>query len=111
MKENYGTKVVQIAGKDVHFEYPVAQLLLFQDMIIVRVEPNTGVVLNTNVYGFSKSGLLEWEIEESPHGTQEDKPYMSIFISKEKLIASNWNGVNYSVDLRSGKVKAISMNR
>ncbi len=112
MKEDYSRKVIQIAGQDVHFEHPVSELLLFKEMTIVRVETNAEIILNTNGYGFNKLGALEWIIEESPHGTQEDKPYMSIFISKEKkLIASNWNGVDYSVNLQSGKVRAISMNR
>jgi hypothetical protein len=81
------------------------QAKTYLDLIIVKVESPAGTIFNRNVFGLSKNGESRWQIQESEHGTQKDKPYIDIFInSDETLITANWNGVNYLVDPDNGKI-------
>lgn len=99
-------------GKEISLPCPVVESLTCSDLFIVRVEPPVGAILNKNVFAYGSNGSLKWEIEESPHGTENDKPYVSIFISEDgKLSAGNWNGVDYLVDLSAGKVVASAFNK
>lgn len=60
-------------------------------------------IFNRNVSALSMHGELLWQIEESPHGTQIDKPYVNLLCDKHGLvITGNWNGLSYSADLHNG---------
>lgn len=91
------------------FPFKISQAIEKDECIIIRLEPDVGKVLNQNVYCITlDDGTLKWKIEESPHGTQTDKPYTRIFLSGNSLIAGNWNGIDYKVDFSNGKVTAYS---
>ncbi|MFW3165845.1 hypothetical protein WBQ28_15260 [Pseudomonas syringae pv. syringae] len=101
-----------VAGNLVELPYPVGDVKIVDDLIIVRVEPPAGEVFNRNVFGIAKSGELLWQIEESPHGTQDDKPFIDIAVNRDnKLVAGNWNGVAYHVDIGSGKISVDSFDK
>ncbi|MEJ2046486.1 MAG: hypothetical protein P8X89_24805 [Reinekea sp.] len=92
--------------------YPVVEALKIGELVIVRVEPTVGEIFNTNIFGFTVDGHYKWRIEESPHGTEADKPFTSISVSQDnQLIAGNWNGVDYVVDVRNGTIKTIAFNK
>lgn len=102
-----------IAGARVDLPCEVGEVLEIEGLVVVLVEPPIGEVLNRNVYAYTKQGLLAWQIEESPHGTELDKPFIGISVNtgnSGELIAANWNGVDYSVSLKDGSiaVKAFS---
>jgi len=59
----------------------VVQALVFNELLIVRVEPDVGKIFNRNIFAYSKDCQVRWQIEESPHGTEVDKPYTSIALS------------------------------
>ena len=70
---------------------------------MILVDPAPDVIFNRNVFALSIHGELLWQIEESPHGTQVDKPYVNLYCDKNgTVIAGNWNGVSYSVNLLNG---------
>ena len=82
-----------------------------QGLSILRVYPDDSDLraypreqLNRNVYAFGGDGRLRWQIEEAPHGGERDKPYMAIRIVDGVLVAGNWTGVDYVVDLHNGHV-------
>lgn len=105
-------RVIFIKGKAIELPYPVAESLNFGELVILRVEPTSGEIFNTNVFGFTNAGNCKWKIAESPHGTETDKPFTSISVSQNgQLIAGNWNGVDYAVDVRSGAIKAVTFNK
>lgn len=104
--------VLWIAGARVDLPYEVDEVLEMQDLVIVRVEPPVGQIFNRNVFAYTKQGLLVWEIEESPHGTELDKPFVGIRKGEPgELIAANWNGVDYSVNLKSGSIGVKAFNK
>ncbi len=92
--------------------FPVAEALEYEQSVIVRVDPPAKELFNSNVYRFTLSGDCLWQIEPSSHGTQENKPYVSIHTSSHNsLVASNWNGVDYIVNIEDGSVEVKSFKK
>ena len=91
----------------ISFDNEIAQTLEHEGCVIVLFHIPEGKVENRNICCVDEAGKILWEIEESPHGTQSDKPFMGVYFDKEKLIASNWNGVDYLVDLDTGKISTL----
>lgn len=104
--------LIFINGKKLELPFPVADALEYKKSIVVRVDPPAREILNDNIYCFTLSGNFLWQIEPSPHGTQVNKPYVSINVSSSSnLIASNWNGVNYIVNIEDGSIEVKSFNK
>jgi hypothetical protein len=101
-----------IANKCVALPFPIAEVFEYKDLIVARVEPCTGVIFNRNIFAFTAHGNLLWQIEESPHGTEKDKPYTRIFLNNDGLlVAANWIGVDYLVNVKNGSISTISFNK
>lgn len=101
-----------IAGTHIELPCEVGEILEAEGLVVVRLEPPIGQVFNRNIFAYSEQGLLLWQIEESPHGTEPDRPYVAI--SKDEaggVVAANWNGIDYSVNLDNGYIKAKAFNK
>lgn len=97
--------VLWIQGKAISLPHPVVDVKVLGKTVVAKVESDPGNVFNRNVFAFSADGELLWQIEESPHGTETDKPYVDIGVDKSgNLVAGNWNGVDYFVDIETGKI-------
>lgn len=112
LKYRVNEGVLTINEKEIKLPYPVIEVLNFQGLIIVRVEPSIGEIYNQNIFAIDNTGKIMWQIVESPHGTEADKLYTSISVLAEnQLIAGNWNGVDYAVDLDDGSISTKSFNK
>ena len=112
LKYSLNEEVLAVIGKAIDLPYPVVQAFDFQGLIIVRVEPTIGEIYNRNIFALDNIGEIKWQIAESPHGTEADKPYTSISVTAEnELIAGNWNGVDYVVALGDGSISTKSFNK
>ncbi|WP_223435071.1 MULTISPECIES: hypothetical protein [unclassified Pseudomonas] len=101
-----------IAGQLVDLPCAVGEVVECGDFLAVRVEPAIGVIFNRNVFAIARSGKVLWQIAESPHGTETDKPYVVIFrVKDEGLVAANWNGVDYLVNLECGSISTKTFNK
>lgn len=101
-----------IGGRLVDLPYAVDEVVECGDFLAVRVEPAIGVIFNRNVFAIARSGKVLWQIAESPHGTETDKPYVAIFRDKDEgLVAANWNGVDYLVSFESGDISTKAFNK
>lgn len=101
-----------IGGDCIDLPCTVGDVIVCGGLIVVRVEPPVGVILNRNVFAYTKEGRLLWRIEESPHGTEVDKPYVKIFLDvQNRLVAGNWNGVDYLVGCDDGSIIAKAFNK
>lgn len=104
--------VLIMADKVIELPCPVIQALDFQRLIIVRVDPAFGEIYNRNIFALDANGEVKWQIAESPHGTEDDKPYTSLGINDgTELIVGNWNGVGYTVSLGDGSITVNSFNK
>ncbi|MHC8310455.1 hypothetical protein ACYZUC_12670 [Pseudomonas sp. GT1P32] len=101
-----------IGGKLVDLPYTVGEVVVCGNLLAVRVEPPIGVIFNRNVFAVARGGKVIWQIAESPHGTEMDKPYVVIFRDKDEgLVAANWNGVDYLVNLECGSISTKAFNK
>lgn len=92
--------------------YPIVETVLYGDLLIVRLEPPVGTIFNRNVFALTSDGHTKWQIEESPHGTVAEKPYVRIsFDSTGSLVASNWIGIDYCVDPKDGRIRTKAFNK
>lgn len=93
------------------FPYPVVDVVLVEQLIVLMVEPSSGIIFNRNVYAFSDEGDFVWQIAESPHGAG-DNPYVAIRLDHQnRLLACSWNGNDYLVDSKNGEITAVAFNR
>ncbi len=114
MELNYSINegVLMVKGKAIELPYPSVQAIDIQGLIVVRVEPAIGEIYNRNIFALDGSGEVKWQIAESPHGTEADKPYTSISVTEDReLVAGNWNGVDYVVALGDGSISTRSFNK
>lgn len=101
-----------IGHQHIRLPYPVKHVLRHGDNLVISIESAPGVIFNRNVFAVSMHGEVLWQIEESPHGTQADQPYMDVYCDQNgELIAGNWNGISYSVNLTNGTVCAVAFEK
>lgn len=105
--------VIYINNEKIDLPFPVAEALEYEQSVIVRVDPPAKEIFNSNIYRFTLSGDCLWQIESSPHGTEDNKPYVSIYTSSshDSLVVSNWNGVDYIVNIEDGSVEVKSFRK
>ncbi|EPN30072.1 hypothetical protein A244_39233, partial [Pseudomonas syringae pv. actinidiae ICMP 18807] len=69
-------------------------------------------IFNRNIFAVSKTGEVLWQIDESSHGTQADKPFMSLYRNEnDQVVVGCWNGVTYAVDVENGEIRVIQFDR
>jgi len=96
----------------------IKQKVEIGDLKIVRkYPPDTKLAsyprnkLNRNIEAYDQNDNLVWVIEEAPDGGENlDKAYMKIWLEDGRLIAGNWIGIDYLVDLDKGSVSPIKTN-
>ncbi len=104
--------ILNLANKNIELPASIKQCVKVGGMTVVRVYPSDKMLndypqdkLNRNVYAYDVSGELVWQIQEAPHGgSGEDKAYMDIKVDGDKLVAGNWIGVDYFVNIANGIV-------
>ena len=101
-----------VGERRVPLPFPVVEAVEAGPTLVVRVEVPAGERLNRNVYRIAGDGSIVWQREESPHGTEKDKPYMRIWNEPGgELRVGNWNGVYYRVDLATGSITPVGLPR
>ena len=64
---------------------------------------------NQNITGENEQGELIWQIEDI--NPLDDSPFSSIRpFDKEKIIAYNWIGMDYFIDIQTGKLELVNKN-
>ncbi len=104
LKNSYEEKnnKLYINGNETTVPLPVKTVLDLNDRIIVL---SRELSLNINVFCLDVDGNILWKIQECPHGDGA-KPYTNIRMSDAgELIAYNFIGFDYRVDLNTGAVE------
>ena len=105
LKINHNQLTIVHAGNEkiITFSFPVSQLIQFEQIIVVSVEPEQHHILNENLFGVSYGGKILWQIEKMEH-VSNDSPYMGIAKKNEMLSAYNWDGFRYLINPETGKI-------
>lgn len=90
------------AVRQIAFNWPIAQILEFPDVILVRTEPKQGACDNQNIYGVSALGSILWRVRARRH-VYPDSPYTGMINEGEGAKLMNWDGLNVWIDPNSGK--------
>lgn len=112
MEVSFRGTEVRVNGRSLLLPHEVVQQMQVGSLLLLRVEPPPGQVFNRNVFAVDADARLLWQIAESPHGTEADKPFMSLALDAEgEVLAGNWNGVNYRVDLKTGSLRVVGFSK
>lgn len=101
---------VDESAVEVQFKWPVAEVIAFDNVLVVRVEPDSGARMNENVFGVDRHGNICWTIEERKH-VYDDSPYTSIISKDGKVKLSNWDGDELLVEPESGNVISVGYSK
>jgi len=90
----------------------IKQVIEIEELKVIRKYPPDDTLmdypqenLNRNVEAYNKNNELVWVIAEAPHGGENrDKAYMNLFVQDGQLVAGNFIGVDYYVNLADGSV-------
>ncbi len=104
--------VLYLDGQPIRLPLPVAEGIGVDNGVAVRLDVPTGQRFNRNVFLVDWTGAVLWQIQESPHGTEDDKPFLNIWLTDDgSLVAGNWSGVDYDVDLASGVIRVRAFSK
>ncbi len=93
-----------ITGKQVPFQYPIAEMLNFPEVIVVRLEVPPRSRFNENIFGVGYDGKVLWQIVPQQH-IREDSPYTGInYEPDNKAGCYNWDSTLYIIEPETGKV-------
>lgn len=92
-------------SRTVDFDCPIAETVAVGALILVRLDPAPDDALNENVFAVDSSGEIVWRVPPVPH-VYEDSPYTSLKVAGDEVYLSNWDGLNLTVELQSGKILA-----
>lgn len=98
------------SGITIPFQHNIAELLVFPEVIIVRLDIPYRVLFNENVYGISHEGNLLWQIPKIDH-VYQDSPYTGMKIMNNELILCNWDGLDVTIDPITGNILKTSYGK
>ena len=109
------TTSCNINNKKIEFSAEIHQCIEVNSHKLFRIYPNDEQLesypqdlLNRNIYCYDTDGTLCWQIQEAPHGEEnQDKPYINIWKDNNKVIVSNWNGLEYILNMTTGEVSSF----
>lgn len=97
-------------GSVVSFPWPVGDVLEFNEIFVVRLEPEPGSCFNENVFGVTPNGTVAWVMAKRKH-VYDDSPYTSA-LKKDSLVKLfNWDGEELVIDPKSGEVLSEGYGR
>ncbi|MWV40751.1 hypothetical protein [Natrialba sp. INN-245] len=100
---SYTENNLQIGDNTVQVPYNILSVLIVEDVIVVLQNPPTNADdEERNIVAFNKNGNKLWTVESPSSGYRSPKTYTHIQHTDDGLIANNWNGYKYIVDVDSG---------
>ena len=97
---------IKASGTDVSFQWPIAEVVAFDNILVVRLEPEPDTCFNENVFGVVENGCISWTIEKRKH-VYDDSPYTSIVAKNENIKLFNWDGDELLVNPKNGKIISV----
>lgn len=87
----------------------ISQVLYIEDLIVIRLDTGKTLkygddFLDQNIYAFSLKGEYLWQIEAAPI-SRSPKPYVNLQVIDDKLVADNWLGISFVLNIENGRVE------
>lgn len=98
------------SGVDVPFKWPIGDVIAFENVLVVRIEPDPGAGIDENVFGVGRDGSIAWTIEKRKH-VYDDSPYTSIIAKDGKVKLFNWDGDELLVEPESGNIISVGYGK
>jgi hypothetical protein len=97
-------KQLIIDDSEIPFDFPIAQVIEVEGMLIVRLEIPVTVIYNENVFGVGVAEKkVKWQIEKKKYSNEQCSfTYIRIFKNELELI--NWCSVYFIVDPLTGNI-------
>lgn len=73
--------------------------------------PNGHSEQNTNIWKLNLQGNIIWKIEQFGSDEMGASPYVELNYEKDKLVTSNWKGVDFYIDAKSGEINVANKGR
>ena len=93
-------------GYSLDFEYPIKEVLIIKDVIIITLEIPVGIIDNNNVFAIRLNGDFLWRIGEVKfcYWGSDDCPYTGAAIIDDELVLINWCDTAVVVHPYTGEV-------
>ena len=72
-----------------------------------KIEEETGLDPNRNIWALSREGELVWTIERATPRSKYSQVYTSVYIEDDNVIGGNWSEFDYIIDTSNGDVKKL----
>jgi len=95
---------------EISFEFPIRQAVLFEEKLLVRIEPEVRKICNENVFCVSLEGKILWQIAPTPH-IYVDSPYTGIGKDGKYAKLYNWDGTDLIVNPSTGEIIKKSFSK
>lgn len=96
-------KVLLATGNSVELAYPVAELIDFNSIAVIRLNVPIEETCNENVIAIDALGNLVWKIPSRKY-VYENSPYMKIAKEDENVAAHNWDGQVLIISAKTGLI-------
>lgn len=102
-------RTLTVGGNTVEFDHPIRDTLMVDDIVLVVLDrsdlkspgPN-------NVKAFDLEGNEKWSISEPEWNPSM---YLSVKNEENRIVATNYNGVVYEVNLENGAVEPLHLQK
>ena len=106
----YTDNVINIYGCVVECEAPIRDVQRIDNLVLVRLEFPIGAINNRNIFAYNESGQLVWQIQEG-RNVYRDSPYTGMRVKGDEIMAYNWDGADYRVNVEDGSVEFVQFSR
>ena len=98
-------KITLSNGYSLDFEYPIKEVLIVKDVIIITVESPVGIIYSNNVFAIRLNGDFLWRIGEVKlNSSGEECWYVGSTIIDDELVLTNWCSTAVVVNPYTGEV-------
>lgn len=90
-------------GKSLAFPFPVAEVIDYPSVAVVRLDVPPGSRFNENVFAVDHGANIVWQVPKKDY-VYDDSPYTALEREGDNVVLYNWDGLELTVEALSGKV-------
>jgi hypothetical protein len=100
-----------VLDQPVRTPYPVVGVIALEEIVIALLDDG-GASDARNVIALSGAGELVWRVEEQTEGGGGTPSFVAMWRGEDgKVLARNWNGVEYMISPTDGSLTVVGLRR